>query len=436
MGAVRKVPPQVNFLKHLYAAMLLHMDDTKVKLFWKKLPMVMSKQELTDIQKFEALWTGKTRISTEYFLRVLNSLEPFLIEEGLDVAQFIHGLFFGVYPGRYLSAKDLLYRLNDTLPDFFKGNDVRGVWLENLSCMHMEICPQSLHEVVVSKETKLKTTKLLMYSLDNPFNVPFDYEFWVKPWIENSPLLFDMPDFENIQLVGDARRVQDVLIGEWDTHNNDLMFDGSKVGKKIKYNDWAKKQGFSLVDFGLEDRLCWQMDQDVSCPRKKRVVLHKGTLYGAGESFLEIIYKKARNVPNPLSNLISSIPNDDEKYTQIISEKSTAFIHSLTQKINCIYHRDGESISINGKHFVRNVPAKILRKVMLQYTYDGRIEFENLEFKRDPEICLDTVNPNFEGRLNRLMANLEDKYPDMKLVRHRRGGFKLVLNCQVNFRTI
>ena len=54
MGSTRKVPPQVNFLKHLYAAMLLHMDDAKVKLFWKKLPLVMSRQELTDIQKFEA----------------------------------------------------------------------------------------------------------------------------------------------------------------------------------------------------------------------------------------------------------------------------------------------------------------------------------------------------------------------------------------------
>ena len=146
-----------------------------------------------------------------------------------------------------------------------------------------------------------------------------------------------MPDFENIHLVGDARRVQDVLIGEWDTHKNDLMFDGNKVGKKVKYNDWAKRQGFSLMDFGLEDRLCWQMSQDIECPHKKRIVLHKGTLYGAGENFLEIKYKKARNTPNPLNMLISSMPNDDEKYTQIISEKSAAFIHSLTQKINCVY---------------------------------------------------------------------------------------------------
>jgi hypothetical protein len=69
------------------------------------------------------------------------------------------------------------------------------------------------------------------------------------------------------------------------------------------------------------------------------------------------------------------------------------------QRLCFVFHHQDETISCNGEHLLRGVPAKILQKVLMAHTLTGRSSFENREFRRDPDLGLDPLNPNLESRI-------------------------------------
>ncbi|MDB9743945.1 hypothetical protein OAA91_00290, partial [Fibrobacterales bacterium] len=88
-------------------------------------------------------------------------------------------------------------------------------------------------------------------------------------------------------------------------------------------------------------------------------------------------------------------------------------------------------ISVNGRHIIKNVPARILRRVIREYVEEGKTIFEYREFKRDTEICQDPANPNFEVRLQRLMEKIKADFPEVHLDKERRGQFSFKANQRV-----
>jgi hypothetical protein len=114
----------------------------------------------------------------------------------------------------------------------------------------------------------------------------------------------------------------------------------------------------------------------------------------------------------------------------------------MNDSVTIVYYKSDDSISVNSKHLMRNVPARILRNLLREYTATGREEYENREFKRDSAICMDPLRPNFESRLNRVIAHINGtddkdgkknegvkKY--FEIERHRRGGFRLFQNARL-----
>lgn len=119
--------------------------------------------------------------------------------------------------------------------------------------------------------------------------------------------------------------------------------------------------------------------------------------------------------------------------------------YAISDAVEVVYYTDSDSISVNGKHVMRNVPAKILRNILSEYTTTGREEFENREFKRDTSICMDPLRPNFESRLNRVVAHIEGRKVNGEITnnglknffeidRYRRGGFRFIPKCNIVFR--
>jgi adenylate cyclase len=143
------------------------------------------------------------------------------------------------------------------------------------------------------------------------------------------------------------------------------------------------------------------------------------------ESFLQVL-------ANQIASGIERMTEPDEPDVAPASAAVPARTRTgAGRRLSLCYYRNDDCVFVDGEYLIRNVPGKILWKILRAYEADGRTEFSNRELRLDPSLGLPAFKDNLESRLILLRKRLEQKCPDLRIVPTRRGRFALTVGCRL-----
>jgi hypothetical protein len=106
------------------------------------------------------------------------------------------------------------------------------------------------------------------------------------------------------------------------------------------------------------------------------------------------------------------------------------------QRLEFIYSRPHDAVFCNNALLTKNLPARILAKLLHLHLNEGRAEFEYLEFKWDRGLFLNSKETHFETRLKRLvdLLTIRDLSFHYRKISRGRFGFRYGGEAECAFR--
>lgn len=430
-----------DILKALYAGMLLSFTPEKVRRFWKEHPLPHKKTDNESIV-FKELLQGRSWYSTEYVFSVFNDVEDFLVQNGTSLPEFMENSFYRVNQGLLVSPRNWLSMSKPVFKLFFTEPDLRALIVHLINHYLGFFVPVFKSKVVLHTSENDWNTSILSVDYNSILNSGIDLNkqmpkadigLLFSSIIRKLPECFGVPRYEHPFMVADRREISDI-VQDVSIENNLLYINDRLSAKKTHLDSFCVSKGIDSSAFGNRNTSVWEMCSDFFCPIRKRVVLHKGCAYGAPNLLFGYKYLKHNHSPsNILDSLIDDIVDFNDRQWSEIKELHNKLIMLVSGTNYFAYNRKNETMQLNGVELIKNVPAKILRKIIRIYMETGRTEFYHKEFTKDDFIINNPYQPNFAVRLKRLMATLEIRNTSIEMQKLDKGKFIFRPLCKISY---
>jgi GAF domain-containing protein len=142
------------------------------------------------------------------------------------------------------------------------------------------------------------------------------------------------------------------------------------------------------------------------------------------EAYLQVI---ANQIAFGLDHMIERADDSNESASLEASPSPPAHpaLASRRPALRLTYYKSDDAIFVDDEYLIRNIPARILWKVLGESQRSGRTDFSNRELRVDTALGLPPVKDNLESRLILLRHRLQEKCPDLLIVPTGRGRFAL-----------
>lgn len=142
------------------------------------------------------------------------------------------------------------------------------------------------------------------------------------------------------------------------------------------------------------------------------------------EAYLEIV---ANQVAVAIENMTTD--EGDTPAPPAPSGKVPIAVDLPTRKLR--FFASDDCVFVGEEYLVRNLPGRILWKLLREHVHTGRTDFTNRELRLDPCLGLPPIRDNLESRLVLLRKRLAEKMPEIALVPTGRGLFRLDVKTRI-----
>lgn len=439
-----------NFLfRSSHFALLATAPFELVHKFWQSVPpLCIDGRELSPLQIVERI-SRKGNTPTQYLFEVNRRIERFCCDHDLDFGNVRRAI--GSFSSKHSGFHEEVFPLLDKAFHLF----LRGVSSHIIECMFDRVGPvirTQLETFEVEILYKQKERGLLRYfdaaDIRNEDGSPADFDFDSYLFVPlcGVPTYFDRPRLSSAAILADQRALSMIL---WPENNHEvkdgiLLIGGKRYGREMPFSAFLEsctpKPDIGRIPL-RDDPPVMVVERPFVCPVRRRTVLEPGRAVAA-PYWLHAFEVPRKATPPPEEaerhheEMLRYAVRDAPWGLKRFMELNHAFLVYLRgqERAEVIYHESRESMTVNGRQVVRSIPARLLRKMLENYSREEKTAFEYWEFMHDEQVILNKESHHLSRRIDRLADALRKKTDLFVLRRPRRGWVTLEVKRPFTFR--